>query len=117
MIIREGETILYRSLPGKYEIATQEQFEAIKNVYDDQGNIIHVKEDLSIQWELADINWFAGQHIEKYYPLWKQSNITREGGDALTRMNTFINAVRAWSNTTPLPNPWSGSLEVIIPEE
>ena len=115
MIIRENEIILYRNLPGKYEITSQQQFEDIKNVYDDEGNVIHVKDYLSIEWELADINWFAGQHIEKYYPLWKQSNITREGGDNLTTMNTFIDAVRAWSNQDPLPDPWDGTLEDITP--
>lgn len=105
MIIRQGEIILYKNLPGKYEVNSRVEFDSMKNVYDDEGNIIHVKNDLSLQWELADINWYAGQHIEKYYPLWKQSNIIREGGDALTAMTTFINAVRTWANQETLPDP------------
>ena len=49
------------------------------------------------------------------YPLWKQSNITQAGGDELTKMKTFIDAVRAWANQDPLPDPWDGTLEAITP--
>ena len=119
MIIKENDCIVLRTLPGVYDqCPDQAAFDLMKNVYDvdgDSATIIHVKDYLTLEWELADINWFAGQHIEKYYPIWKQNNITREGGAAATTMTTFIDAVRAWSNTDPLPDPWDGSLEGITP--
>ncbi len=119
MWIKDNEIILQRPSVGKYP--TQEEVEELKNVYDldengfPTGDIIYTKDTISITWEIPDINWFAGQHIEKYYPLWKQSNITQVGGTELAKMTTFINAVRAWSNTDPLPNPWDGTLEAITP--
>lgn len=115
MIIKEGDIILYRFLPGYYQFQNQAEIDELKNVYDEDFNIIHTKDNITKEWEIGDINWFAGQHIEKYYPLWKQSNITREGGDALTTMNTFIDAVRAWANQETLPDPWDGTLEDITP--
>ena len=30
-------------------------------------------------------------------------------------MKAFIDAVRAWANQDPLPDPWDGSLESITP--
>ena len=115
MIIKEDGLIIYKFPAGKYGITNQEEVDALKNVYDDDLELVHTKDNITVEWDIADINWFAGQHIEKYYPLWKQSNITREGGDDLTTMNTFINAVRAWSNQDPLPDPWDGTLEAITP--
>ena len=43
------------------------------------------------------------------------SSFGRQGGDELTKMKTFIDAVRAWANQDPLPDPWDGSLENITP--
>jgi len=113
MFIKDDEMILERKLTGPYP--PESYLDSYKYVYDEDFNLIHTKDTIIVEWELADINWFAGQHIEKYYPLWKQSNITREGGDNLTTMNTFIDAVRAWSNQDPLPDPWDGTLEDITP--
>ena len=113
MFIKDEEMILERKLKGPYP--TESYLDNYKLVYDEEFNLIHTKDTITVEWELADINWFAGQHIEKYYPLWKQSNITREGGDNLTTMTTFIDSVRAWANQDPLPNPWDGSLEEIVP--
>lgn len=116
MIITQDGLILFKTPPGMYnDCPDQATFDSMKLVYDDDMNIVHTKTNLILEWEAADINWFAGQHIEKYYPIWKQNNITREGGAAATTMATFIDAVRAWSNTDPLPNPWDGSLEGITP--
>ena len=115
MLIKENGLIIYKFPAGKYNFTNQEEVDALKNVYDEDFNLIHTKDNITVEWDIADINWFAGQHIEKYYPLWKQSNITREGGDNLTTMNTFIDAVRTWSNQDPLPDPWDGTLEEITP--
>lgn len=40
----------------------------------------------------------ARRRIELAYPLWKQINLNREGGEAATAMNAFIDAMRAASN-------------------
>lgn len=119
MWIKDGDMVIQRVIKAPYP--TSEDVDTFKYVYDldengfPTGNIIHTKDTITITWEIPDINWFAGQHIEKYYPLWKQSNITQVGGTELTKMKTFIDAVRAWSNTDPLPNPWDGTLEAITP--
>ncbi len=119
MWIKDNEMVLQRPAVGRYP--TRQQFEELKNVYEfdenglPTGEPILVKDTITIQWELVDINWFAGQHIEASYPLWKQSNITQAGGDELAKMKAFIDAVRAWANQDPLPDPWDGSLENITP--
>jgi|TARA_R110000764_G_scaffold10382_1_gene31871 hypothetical protein len=116
MIITQDGIILFKTPAGIYnDCPNQATFDSMKSVYDDDMNLIYTKTNLILEWETADINWFAGQHIEKYYPIWKQNNVTREGGAAATTMSTFIDAVRAWSNTESLPNPWDGSLEGITP--
>ena len=122
MIIKENDIILIKTLPGIYDdCPNQAAFDEMKKVYgvDEDGLpggvVIYTKDYLTLEWETADINWFAGQHIEKYYPIWKQNNVTREGGAAATTMSTFIDAVRTWSNQEPLPDPWDGSLESITP--
>jgi len=122
MIIKENDCIILKTLPGIYdECLDQAAFDEMKKVYDvdengfPTGDVIFTKDYLTLEWEVADINWFAGQHIEASYPLWKQSNITQAGGAELTKMTTFINAVRTWSNQDPLPNPWDGTLEAIAP--
>jgi hypothetical protein len=122
MIIKENDITVIKTPPGIYtDCPNQAAFDAMKEVHGvdengiPNGTIIHTKDYLTLEWEQADINWFAGQHIEKYYPIWKQNNVTREGGAAATTMSTFIDAVRAWSNAESLPNPWDGSLEGITP--
>ena len=122
MIIKENDIILIKTLAGKYgDCPNQAAFDEMKKVYavdedgHSTGNVILTKDYLTLEWELADINWYAEQHIIASYPLWKQSNITQAGGDELTKMKTFIDAVRAWSNQDPLPNPWDGTLEAITP--
>jgi hypothetical protein len=122
MIIKENDIILIKTLPGIYnDCPNQAAFDAMKEVYGvdedgmPSGAVIYTKDYLTLEWELADINWFAGQHIEKYYPIWKQSNVIQAGGAELVTMTDFITAVRAWSNADPLPNPWDGSLEGITP--
>ena len=115
MIIKEDELIIYKFPAGKYSIKTQEEVDALKQVFNDDLELIHTKDNIVVEWDTDDINWFAGQHIEKYYPLWKQSNITREGGDNLATMNAFIDAVREWSNQDTLPDPWDNTLEAITP--
>ena len=117
MWIKDGGITLERKLTGPYP--DSDYVDDLKNVYEidengfPSGEPILTKDTITVTWEQADINWFAEQHILKTYPLWKQSNITREGGATLTTMITFIDAVRAWSNSDPLPNPWDGSLEAI----
>ena len=115
MIITQDAIILFKTPPGIYnDCPSQAAFNSMKEVYDDGGNLIHTKASLVLEWEIGDINWFAGQRIEKYYPLWKQANVTREGSAAdKATMNTFINAVRTWANQDPIPNPWDGTLEAI----
>ena len=115
MWIKDDEIVLFRQHAQYADIKNQQDLDALKYVYDSEGNLIHTKTTITLEWELSDINWYAGQHIEKYYPLWKQSNITREGGDTLSTMNTFINSVREWANQSPVPNPWDGTLEAILP--
>lgn len=41
----------------------------------------------------------AYKKITEFYPEWKQLNIIQTGGEELTKMNTFIQSVRDWSNT------------------
>jgi len=91
-----------------------------KQVYDftqDPPVLVYTKtdEELYIEWENSEINEFAQEHIYKYYPSWKQSNILRDGNqEQITLMGNFIDAVRTWSNQAN-PDPWDGSLEQIIP--
>lgn len=40
----------------------------------------------------------AERRILSRYPIWKQVNLTREGGEDLARMSAFIDDVRAASN-------------------
>ena len=118
-VIKYNEIVLERKMTGPYPDSGY--IDEIKKVYEfdengfPTGEPILIKDTITVTWELADINWFAGQHIEASYPLWKQSNITQAGGDELTKMKAFIDAVRAWANQDPLPDPWDGSLESITP--
>ncbi len=114
MWIKDGDMVLERILKGPFP--TSEYVDAQKQVYDlDTGDLLLTKDTITVTWEQTDINWFAGNHIEKSYPLWKQSNIIQAGGSELTKMTTFIDAVRVWSNQDPLPDPWDGTLEAIAP--
>lgn len=48
--------------------------------------------------ELIDLA--AREQIFESYPLWKQLNIIREGNtEELTKMGSYIDSVRDWSNT------------------
>ena len=91
-----------------------------KQVYDftqDPPVLVYTKtdEELYIEWENSEINEFAQEHIFKYYPSWKQSNILRENDpQEVTKMGIFIDAVRNWSNQENV-DPWDGSLELITP--
>jgi|TARA_R110002074_G_scaffold96886_1_gene210432 hypothetical protein len=116
MIITQDNIILFKTPPGMYnDCPDQATFDSMKSVYDDDMNIVDTKINLILEWETADINWFAGQHIEASYPQWKQSNLVQAGGAELVTMTNFITAVRAWSNQDPIPDPWDGSLESITP--
>jgi hypothetical protein len=101
-------------------ITSKDDLLKYKEVYDftqDPPVLVYTKtdEELYIEWENSEINEFAQQHIFKYYPSWKQSNILRENNpDMVTEMGGFIDAVRTWSNQAS-PDPWDGSLEQIIP--
>ena len=49
------------------------------------------------------------------YPEYKQLNILRGSNQVeIAKMNTFIDAVRAWANSTN-PDPWDGTLDSIVP--
>jgi hypothetical protein len=91
-----------------------------KEVYDftqDPPVLVYTKtdEELYAEWENSEINEFAQEHIFKYYPSWKQSNILREGDQTeITKMGTFIDSVRSWSNGEN-PDPWDGTLDLIQP--
>jgi hypothetical protein len=101
-------------------ITSKDDLLKYKEVYDftqDPPVLVYTKtdEELYVEWDNSEINEFAQNHIYKYYPSWKQSNILREGTEEQkSQMGTFINAVRDWSNGEN-PDPWSGLLEEIIP--
>ena len=114
MIIKQDDQILYKQSPGFYDFKSQDDVDTLKLTYGGE-TLLEYEKNITVEWDVLDINWFAGQHIIKFYPLWKQSNILMSGGSQLTTMTAFINEVRAWSNTSPLPNPWDGSLEEITP--
>jgi hypothetical protein len=66
-------------------------------------------------WETVDINYIAGIKIRAAYPEYKQLNILRGGNTVdINKMNTFIDAVRAWANSEN-PDPWDGTLDAIAP--
>ena len=114
MIIKHDDQILYKQPPGFYDFQSQAAIDVLKQVYEGEV-LLETEKNITVEWETADINWFAGQHIEASYPQWKQSNVIQAGGAELVTMTDFITAVRAWSNQDPLPNPWDGSLQGITP--
>jgi len=109
-------------IPYQYsDFKTKEQFDLRRNVYQKNEQTEEYElvgqDDCSIEWELDDIRYIAGEYIRHYYPEYKQLNVIRTGTEAeQTKMTTFIDAVRAWSNSET-PDPWDGSLELITPTE
>lgn len=92
-------------------------YKQVFNLTQDPPVLIYTKtdEEVYIEWEQSEINEFAQEHIFKYYPSWKQSNILRENdSQEVTKMGNFIDSVRTWSNGQN-PDPWDGSLESIVP--
>lgn len=105
--------------PYKYStIKTKEDFEISRQIWEDdgEGNYTMVGlDDVTIKWELEDINYIAGQKITSVYPEYKQLNILREGTEEeKQRMQTYINTVREWANSEN-PDPWDGTLDSIVP--
>jgi hypothetical protein len=101
------------------DFKTKEQFDLRRNVYQKNEQTEEYElvgqDDCAVEWELDDIKYIAGEYIRRYYPEYKQLNIIRTGTEAeQAKMTTFIDAVRAWSNSET-PDPWDGSLELITP--
>ncbi len=98
------------------QIKTPEDFERFKEIWqpDAHGTMHYVgKDNCSIVWEPVDINYVAGNKIRSVYPEYKQLNVLRSGDSvAINKMNTFIDSVRAWANSTN-PDPWDGTLDAI----
>ena len=109
-------------IPYQYsDFKTKEQFDLRRNVYQKNEETEEYElvgqDDCSIEWELDDIRYIAGEHIRRYYPEYKQLNVIRTGTEQeQTKMTAFIDAVRAWSNGEN-PDPWDGTLELITPTE
>lgn len=107
-------------MPYKYhEIKTPEDFEEHKKVFEfdeETGTATLVgMDDVTIEWELEDINYIAGKKITAVYPEHKQLNILRTGTvEQQAAMTTFIDAVRDWANSEN-PDPWDGTLDSIHP--
>lgn len=102
-----------------HPLKTKAQFELSKQVFklnEETEEYELVGLDVcAIEWELDDIKYIAGEYIRQYYPEYKQLNIIRSGTEQeQVKMTTFIDAVRAWSNTST-PDPWDGTLEQIVP--
>jgi hypothetical protein len=108
------------NVPYQYsDFKTKEQFDLRRNVYQqntETGEYELVGQDnCSVEWELDDIRYISGEYIRRYYPEYKQLNIIRTGTEQeQTKMTTFIDAVREWSNGEN-PDPWDGTLEQIVP--
>jgi hypothetical protein len=103
------------------DFKTKEEFEIRKTVYQLNKNTNQYefvgKDNCWVEWEIDDIRYIAGEYIRKYYPEYKQLNIMRSGTtQEQDKMTTFIDAVRAWSNSES-PDPWDGTLEGIVPTE
>lgn len=120
MKIIEYGNIVWNGPKENKGILCKNDLDNLRYVYDFTQTppvLVHTKtdEELYIEWENSEINEFAQEHIFKYYPSWKQSNILRENdSEEVTKMGIFIDAVRDWSNQTN-PDPWDGSLELIVP--
>lgn len=109
-------------IPYQYsDFKTKEAFDLRRNVYqlneETEEYELVGQDDCLVEWELDDIRYISGEYIRRYYPEYKQLNIIRTGTtEEQTKMTAFIDAVRAWSNGVS-PDPWDGSLELIVPTE
>lgn len=56
----------------------------------------------------ADLRVEAARRIEARYPIWRQLNVMREGGEPLAAMTAFIDAVRAASDQLEVLEPIPG---------
>jgi len=106
--------------PYEYsDIKTPEDFEEHKKVFEfdeetGTGTLVGM-DDVTIEWELEDINYIAGKKITAVYPEHKQLNILRNGTtEQQEEMTTYIDAVRDWANSQN-PDPWDGVLDAIQP--
>jgi tRNA(Ser,Leu) C12 N-acetylase TAN1 len=103
------------------DFKTKEQFDLRRNIYQKNEETEEYElvgqDDCSVEWDLDDIRYIAGEHIRRYYPEYKQLNVIRTGTEQeQAKMTVFIDAVRAWSNSEN-PDPWDGTLELITPTE
>ena len=104
--------------PYKYsQIKTKDQFDSFRRVYEmdnETGEKVFVGlDECSVEWDLEDINYIAGEKIRSVYPEYKQLNILRSGIQTdIDKMNTFIDLVRTWANSEN-PDPWDGTLDSI----
>lgn len=120
MKIIEYGICIYEGSKESHSITSKEDLLKYKQVFDftqDPPVLSYTKtdEEVYIEWTNEEINEFAQEHIFKYYPSWKQSNILRENDpQEVTKMGNFIDSVRAWSNGQN-PDPWDGSLDLIQP--
>jgi hypothetical protein len=120
MKIIEYGLCIWNGTKENKRISSKDDLLHLKQVYDftqEPAVLVYTKtdEELYIEWEQSEINEFAQEHIFKYYPNWKQSNILRENDSVeVLKMGTFIDAVRNWSNQEGA-DPWDGSLDTIIP--
>jgi len=100
-------------------IKTKEDFEESRQVWEQNPETGEYEmiglDEVSIEWEIEDINYIAGEKIRSTYPEYKQLNILRAGNqEDIDAMNTFIESVRAWANSEN-PDPWDGTLDLITP--
>ena len=120
MKIIENGLCVYNGPKGSNGITCKDDLKKFKEVFDitqDPPVLVYTKtdEEVYIEWTNEEINEFAQEHIYKYYPSWKQSNILRENDpQEVTKMGNFIDSVRTWSNGQN-PDPWDGSLDLIQP--
>lgn len=120
MKLIEYGNIVWNGSKENKGILSKEDLDKFRYVYDftqDPPTLLHTKtdEELYIIWDQSEINEFAQQHIFKYYPSWKQSNILRENdSNEVSKMGNFIDSVRDWSNQEGA-DPWDGSLDEIVP--
>ena len=121
MKVIDGEICIFNGKLEHSNLTCKEDLRLYKEVYNFDMQppvLVYTKPDSQVYvvWEKSEINEFAQNHIYKYYPAWKQSNILRDNNsNEISKMGTFIDAVRAWSNSDN-PDPWDGSLELIVPE-
>lgn len=54
---------------------------------------------------VTQVKMEAARRIGERYPVWRQLNLMREGGEALTEMGAAIDAIRDASNTIEAMDP------------